>query len=92
MAGSKVVVRIGGQRRAQGGGEAHTSYPILRNHKSISGMACLFMPWPDFRMASTMEKFDWRVFRAAMASCLGGEHCELKTVDEMGRPRSCDSS
>ena len=47
--------------------EAHTSYPILRHHSIISGMACLFMPRPDWRMALTMEALDWRLLSALMA-------------------------
>lgn len=49
--------------------EPHTSYPVLRHHSIISGIACLFMPRPDFRMASTMEKLDCSVFSAATAAC-----------------------
>ena len=48
--------------------KTHTSYPILLHHSIISGMAFLFIPRPDFLMASTMEKFDWSVFKAAIAS------------------------
>lgn len=48
--------------------EPHTSYPILWHHSIISGIACLFMPRPDFLIASTMEKFDCSVFSAATAA------------------------
>ncbi len=49
--------------------EAHTSYPILRHHSIISGIAFLFMPLPDCLMACTMAKLVCNVLRAATASC-----------------------
>ncbi len=49
--------------------EAHTSYPILRHHSIISGIAFLFMPLPDCLMACTMAKLVCKVLRAATASC-----------------------
>lgn len=51
-------------------GATHTSYPALRHHSIISGMAFLFMLRPDLRMASTTAKLDWRVLSAAMAALL----------------------
>ncbi len=47
---------------------SQTSYPSLRHHSIISGIEFLFMLLPDFLIASTMEKFDWSVFSAAIAS------------------------
>lgn len=49
--------------------EAHTSYPILRHHSTISGIAFLFMLLPDFLMASMTAKLVCSVFKAATASC-----------------------
>lgn len=49
--------------------EAHTSYPILRHHSTISGIAFLFMLLPDFLMASMTPKLVCNVFKAATASC-----------------------
>lgn len=46
----------------------HTLYPILLHHSIISGMAALFMPRPDLRMASTIAKLDCSVFNAATAA------------------------
>jgi hypothetical protein len=48
--------------------EPHTSYPILWHHSIISGIANLFIPRPDFLMASTIEKLDCSVFNAATAA------------------------
>lgn len=53
--------------------DAHTSYPILRHHSIISGMAVLFMPMPDFLIASTIVKLLCNVLRAATASYDTGE-------------------
>lgn len=53
--------------------EAHTSYPILRHHSIISGIASLFKLLPDFLMESTIAKLLCNVFRAATASCGIGE-------------------
>ena len=63
--------------------EAHTSYPILRHHSIISGIAFLFMLMPDFLMASMTAKLVCSVLRAATASCdiveLGHVHREKPT-------------
>ena len=48
--------------------EAHTSYPILRHHSIISGIAFWFKLLPDLRMASTIAKLLCKVLRAATAS------------------------
>lgn len=48
--------------------DAHTSYPILRHHSIISGIAVLFMSLPDFLIASTIAKLLCSVLRAATAS------------------------
>lgn len=53
--------------------EAHTSYPSLRHHSIISGIAFLFMLLPDFLMASTMAKLVCNVLSAATASCEVGQ-------------------
>ena len=50
--------------------EAHTSYPILWHHSTISGIEFLFMLLPDFLMASTTAKLVCKVFREATASCV----------------------
>lgn len=49
--------------------EAHTSYPTLRHHSTISGIAFLFMPMPAFLMASKTTKLLCNVLSAVMASC-----------------------
>lgn len=49
--------------------ELHTLYPILLHHSIISGIAALFMPRPDLRIASTIAKLDCSVFNAATAAC-----------------------
>lgn len=53
--------------------DAHTSYPILRHHSIISGIAVLFMSLPDFLIASTIEKLLCNVLRAATASYNKGQ-------------------
>jgi hypothetical protein len=70
----------------------HTWYPIFWHHSIISGIASSFKLRPDFRIASTIEKFDCNELRAAMASCRIDEHpWEFAGTEIMNdTPHSCE--
>ena len=57
---------------------AHTSYPILRTHATISGIASSFIRLRSCLMDSMTAKLLWRVLRAATASCRSDQLCLVK--------------